>query len=167
MPLPININELVNGRTVEWERIEFREGWNPERTLRNICAFANDFNNWGGGYIILGIAKKNGAPILPPQGLQLNQIEPIQHELNRICRKIIPEYFPIVEPVDFGGKKILILWCSGGSNRPYKAPETLGENSKYFFFIRRYSNTVRPTHDEEQELLSMANRIPFDDQINH
>jgi ATP-dependent DNA helicase RecG len=45
MPLPINIEELINGRTVEWERIEFREGWNPERAIRTICAFANDFNN--------------------------------------------------------------------------------------------------------------------------
>ena len=58
MSLPININELLNGKTVEWERIEFREGWNPERTLRTICAFANDFNNWGGGYIILGVNDK-------------------------------------------------------------------------------------------------------------
>ncbi len=27
MPLPININELIHGSTVEWERIEFKEGW--------------------------------------------------------------------------------------------------------------------------------------------
>ena len=29
MALPINISELINGRTVEWERIELRKGWNP------------------------------------------------------------------------------------------------------------------------------------------
>lgn len=29
MALPVNINELINGRTVEWERIEFKKGWNP------------------------------------------------------------------------------------------------------------------------------------------
>lgn len=28
MPLPININELIHGSRVEWERIvEFKEGW--------------------------------------------------------------------------------------------------------------------------------------------
>ena len=42
MALPININELINGQTVEWERIEFKEGWNPEKIIRTICAFAND-----------------------------------------------------------------------------------------------------------------------------
>jgi predicted HTH transcriptional regulator len=52
MSLPININELINGQTVETERIEFKEGWNPEAILHTICAFANDIYNWGGGYII-------------------------------------------------------------------------------------------------------------------
>ena len=166
MALPINISELLNGKTVEWERIEFRRGWNPERTLRTICAFANDFNNWGGGYIILGIAEHNGRPLLPPRGLELNQIDPIQHELNQYCRRISPNYFPIVEPVDYQGKKILILWCPGGSNRPYKAPDSLGKNPRYFYYIRKYSSTVKPTRDEERELFSMANKIPFDDQVN-
>lgn len=30
MALPINIHELIHGSTVEWERIEFKEEWNPE-----------------------------------------------------------------------------------------------------------------------------------------
>ncbi len=28
MALPINIDQLINGQAVEWERIEFKEGWN-------------------------------------------------------------------------------------------------------------------------------------------
>ncbi|NOY57768.1 MAG: hypothetical protein GXO75_02385 [Calditrichaeota bacterium] len=79
----------------------------------------------------------------------------------------MPNYFPIAEPVDYHGKKILILWCPGGSIRPYKAPDTLGKNPKYFYFIRKFSSTVRPTADEEKELISMANQIPFDDRVNH
>ncbi|HLP47357.1 MAG TPA: hypothetical protein VK469_15505 [Candidatus Kapabacteria bacterium] len=30
MPLPVNIKELINGRAVEWERIEFKEGSNRQ-----------------------------------------------------------------------------------------------------------------------------------------
>ena len=167
MALPINIDELLTGQIVEWERIEFREGWNPERTLRTICAFANDFNNWGGGYIILGVEESKGLPILPPKGLNINSLDKIQQGLNRICRKILPNYFPLVEPVDIQGKKALVLWCPGGSNRPYKAPDSLGKNPRYFYYIRRFSSTVHPTQDEERELLSMSNRVPFDDQVNH
>ena len=46
--LPININDLINTRTVEWERLEFKEGWNLEDVLHTMCAFANDFHNLGG-----------------------------------------------------------------------------------------------------------------------
>ncbi|HEY5510424.1 MAG TPA: hypothetical protein VIK10_05275 [Prolixibacteraceae bacterium] len=50
MALPVNITELLHGKVVEWERLEFKEGWNPEDVLHSVCAFANDINNWGGGY---------------------------------------------------------------------------------------------------------------------
>jgi len=38
MPLPINIHELLRGKSVEGERLEFKEGWNPLGTLHTICA---------------------------------------------------------------------------------------------------------------------------------
>ncbi|MCD6375524.1 MAG: putative DNA binding domain-containing protein, partial [Caldisericaceae bacterium] len=168
MALPLNIEELITGKTVEWERIEFRKGWNPERVIKTITSFANDFNNWGGGYIILGIEEKDGKPVLPPAGIKISEIDKIQKELNALCRKIIPNYFPLVEPVDYRGKKILILWCPGGSVRPYKCPDSLSEKKpRYFYFIRRYSLTVKPTIEEEKELISMSNQIPFDDRVNH
>lgn len=59
MNLPININQLLHGKAVEWERLELKEGWNPEVVLRSICAFANDFHNPGGGYIVVGIQEYN------------------------------------------------------------------------------------------------------------
>ena len=37
MPLPININDLLHGKAVEWERLEFKQGWNPLDTLHTIC----------------------------------------------------------------------------------------------------------------------------------
>ena len=69
MPLPINIHEILKGRLVEWERLEFKKGWNPEAVLHTLCAFANDFHNWGGGYIFIGIEAKQRRPVLPPAGL--------------------------------------------------------------------------------------------------
>ena len=49
MTLPINVDDLITGQSIEWERLEFKEGWNPADFLRTICAFANDINNWRGG----------------------------------------------------------------------------------------------------------------------
>ena len=34
MNLPININQLLNGKAVEWERLEFKEGSNPKVIVR-------------------------------------------------------------------------------------------------------------------------------------
>jgi hypothetical protein len=58
--LPLNIDDLLLGTSVEWERLEFKAGWNPLDTLHTICAFANDFHNFGGGYVVVGVAEKDG-----------------------------------------------------------------------------------------------------------
>ena len=55
MALPINVSDLINRRVIESARIEYKGDWNPEPILHSICAFANDIDNWGGGYIIIGI----------------------------------------------------------------------------------------------------------------
>jgi hypothetical protein len=52
--LPINLNYLLRQRTVEGERIEYKAGWTPGAILRTLCAFANDFENLGGGYVVIG-----------------------------------------------------------------------------------------------------------------
>jgi ATP-dependent DNA helicase RecG len=88
MPLPININNLMSGRIAEWERLEFKKGWNPEPVLHTICAYANDFNNWGGGYIIIGFDEKDSRPVLPPAGLSENQINQVQKELLGLCKRL-------------------------------------------------------------------------------
>ena len=64
MALPLNIDDLIHQRKVEGARIEYKKDWNPEKVLHSVCAFANDIDNWGGGYIILGV-EENGSP--PPE----------------------------------------------------------------------------------------------------
>lgn len=101
MPLPVNINDLLMGKPVEWERLEFKADWNPEDILHTLCAFANDFHNLGGGYIIIGIAEENGRPVLPPAGIDSARIDGIQKELLGLgFNAIIPYYHPLVVPVE-------------------------------------------------------------------
>ena len=167
MPLPINIQELFTGRVVEWERLEFKEGWNPEDVLHSLCAFANDFHNWGGGYLVIGVAEKDGKPILPPKGLEPEQADAIQKKLLELGHKLRPAYHPICEPLTVQGRLLLVIWVPGGDQRPYKAPVSLAkENKEWAYFIRRYSNSVEAKGDDEQELISLANKIPFDDRVN-
>ena len=60
MSLPVNISDLLYQRIVESTRIEYKADWNPEPVLHSICAFANDIDNCGGGYIVLGVEEKDG-----------------------------------------------------------------------------------------------------------
>lgn len=167
MSLPINIDELLQGHTVEWERIEYKRGWNPEAIVHTITAFANDINNWGGGYIFIGVEEIAGKPQLPPVGLELNSLDRIQKELLNISYKIEPYYFPIAQPYAINDKQIMVIWVPGGDRRPYKSPSTLGEKGKHHYYIRRGSSTVIANQQDERLLFEMANRIPFDDRINH
>lgn len=167
MALPININNLVNGKTIEWDRIEFKEGWNPEDILHTMCAFANDINNWGGGYIIVGIAEKDGKPMLPPKGIEEKQIDKIQKELLQLTHLIDPFYAPVTEPVEHMGKRIFIIWAPGGMARPYKVPTTLSTKGQKQYYIRRGSSSVLANHGDIKQLMELAATVPFDDRINH
>ena len=167
MSLPINIPDLFTGRVVEWERLEFKEGWNPEVVVRSLCAFANDFHNWGGGYLIIGVAEQDGKPILPPKGLVAEQADAIQKKLLELAHKIRPTYHPVAVPATIQGKLVLVIWAPGGDQRPYKAPVSLAkDNQEWAYYIRRHASSVEAKGQDEQELIALANKIPFDDRVN-
>jgi ATP-dependent DNA helicase RecG len=166
MALPINIKELVHGKVVEWERLEFKTGWNPEDILHSICAFANDINNWGGGYIIVGIETINGVPQFPPKGIPLAKIDDIQGELVNICYKIQPNYLPITQPYIIDEQHILVIWAPAGDMRPYSGPSTLGNDARRQYYIRAGSRSMVAQGANHTRLIELTAKVPFDDRIN-
>ncbi len=166
MALPINIEDLINGQTVEWERIEFKRGWNPEEIIHTLCAFANDLNNWGGGYVIVGIEENNGKAILPPYGLNQGDLDNIQGEILNLSYQISPNYFPLVQPYVMNNKHILVLWCPAGDNRPYSAPSTQGNKAQRQPYIRFGSRSIIAKDENLRRLQELTARVPFDDRIN-
>jgi ATP-dependent DNA helicase RecG len=166
--LPINLENLLRQRQVEGERIEYKAGWNPDATLRTVCAFANDFENLGGGYVVIGQdCDEAGQPIFPPAGLPGAQLDRIQQELLGYCNLIQPSYFPVLSVERYEGANLLVLWVPGGVNRPYKVPRSVTAKKKeYRYFIRRYASTVEARGEDERELISLAARVPFDDRVN-
>lgn len=169
--LPINVEDLLRQRTVEGDRIEYKAGWNPVHIIPTLCAFANDFENLGGGYVVIGQdCDDTGQPMFPPVGLNDNQLDPIQRELLAYCNLIQPAYFPVLSLERCDGRNLIVLWAPGGQNRPYSAPRDVTATRKqYHYFIRRYSSTVqlKENSDEQRELLSLTATIPFDDRQCH
>ncbi len=170
MALPINITDLINHRVVESARVEYKRDWNPEPVLHSICAFANDIDNWGGGYIIIGVEEENGMPKLPVKGLEKSSIDRINKELLQKCNLIEPRYIPVVEHTIFNGADIIILWIPGGDARPYKCPVTFptekAARAEKAYYIRKLLNTLRANQLEEKELFMLAGNVPFDDRAN-
>jgi len=169
MTLHINIEDLLSARTVESERIEYKQGWNPDAIYRSICAFANDFDNIGGGYIVIGVKEDEATRTAqrPVEGLSTNELATIQQKMIGFNNLLNPVYNPhlFVETVD--DKSIVVLWVPGGPNRPYQVPEVITAREKrYFYYIRKYANSVKANLEEQQELITLANQVPFDDRPN-
>lgn len=170
MALPINISDLINRRVVENARVEYKGDWNPEPILHSICAFANDIDNWGGGYILIGIEEEDGIPKFPIKGLEKNSIERINKELLQKCNLMEPRYLPVVEQITYEGKEIIVLWVPGGPERPYKCPSAFPTEkalkAEKVYYIRKMSNTIKANELEIKELFLLANNQPFDDRPN-
>ena len=172
MALPINVEDLIHQRKVERTRIEYKADWNPEPIIHSITAFANDFDNMGGGYILIGVEEVNGRPKLPLEGLNPDSIDSIQLDLLNKCNFIEPRCIPVIEPYTIDGKEILVLWVPGGEDRPYKCPEKIytqkgADKSPKAYYIRKGARTLKANAREERELISLARDIPFDDRINY
>jgi ATP-dependent DNA helicase RecG len=162
--LPININDLLTAHAIESDRIEFKEGWNPDTIYRSICAFANDFENIGGGYILIGVAEENGRAKRPVLGIDEATIDAIQRKMLEYNNFINPFYHPrlSIEPVD--GKQILVIWVPGSTNRPHQVPDNITAKHKTFhYYVRQYASSVRANLSQQQELIAMTNQVPFDD----
>lgn len=167
MAIPININDLINCRVVESNRVEFKSDWNPTPIIHSICAFANDIDNVGGGYIVIGVEEKDGAPVLPVKGIAQERVDGILKELIGLCHMIEPLYNPVVEPVLFEDRYIIVIWVSGGHGRPYKAAKDVhSDKSTKLYYIRKFSSTIVASPEEEKELFYISTDIPFDDRPN-
>ena len=167
MAIPVNINELINHKVVESTRIEFKSDWNPEPILHTICAFANDIDNMGGGYIVIGVEEENGSPIFPVKGIPKNRVDAIEKKLRECCHYIEPFYQPVAEPFIYDDKYVLVIWVSGGYARPYKASVSLSDKrSDKRYYIRKASSTVIASPEEEKQLYYVSSDIPFDDRAN-
>lgn len=181
--LLINVNDLLSLQGVEKQRVEFKKAWHSRKeggtywqVIHTICAFANDFYNDNGGYIIIGVEEKENWEdqgddrqiILPPLGVPRKDLDRIQKEILGACRAYIkPEYFPILSPEIVESqpgenrKLVLVIWAMASDNRPHTCKES--EKGENIYYIRRGTETKKASPGEIEQLLYLKNKIPFDD----
>ena len=62
--IPIKIETLLEGRKVEQNRIEYKEGFKTSEIVHTICGYASDIAGVDGGYLVIGVKTENGIPVL-------------------------------------------------------------------------------------------------------
>ncbi len=168
MSLPVNIENIVYGKRIESSRVEYKSGWNPTKILHTVCAFANDIEEVGGGYILVGISEEDGLNVI---GLTDSELKKIENELFSICNLITPHYIPGFSVEEIDGKKIAVIWAVSDVNRPFRCPVSIGKkseisNSERACFIRKMSHTIRASQEEELNLLIRRENPSFDSLMN-
>ena len=169
MELEINVEDLLKKEKIESDRIEFKAGWNPDDIYHSICAFANDYNNEGGGYILVGVEEKDGVAVRPVKGITENAIDKIQKDMLGYNNLMAPTYFPRVVPTRIDEQWVLVIVVRTGQQRPYKVPEyvTSKKDRKYNYYIRYLTSSVKANTEQEKELINMSDQTPFDCRANH
>lgn len=170
LALPTNVKNILNMKIVEQSRIEFKSGWDPEPIIHTICAFANDIDNFSGGYIFIGVEEYNGKPILPIRGLGPELIDKIQKELIEYCNKCIePRYIPVIDVENIDGNDFIVLWVPAGSDRPYKCRIDVYSKTNFSttYYIRKGSTTIEARNNDEKELFEIGGLQPYDDRPNY
>ncbi len=168
MSILINIADLLSSQVVEGTRIEYKSDWNPAPILRTICAFANDFENEGSGYIVIGVEEKDGKPIRPVKGYEAKNYDKDCREILNYCHQIQPSYIPRLSLEEIDGKHVLVIWCPAGANRPYQVPDDVtNKHRNYNYRIRFEANSIIPNEEQTTELIQLTAKVPFDDRVNH
>lgn len=163
----IEAEELLPGGTIEPERVEFAADWDPgttgPRVLRALCAFANDFSEANGGYVVIGAARGEERPLPPGRGLTRAEITAARKWICRRCLAFDPPYFPIPCERTVDGRRVLVIRALPSAIRPHRTPKMRGQPARCW--VRRGVATV----DSEQHGYlrryrnDLAARVPWDD----
>ena len=165
--LPINLDDLLHCRGVESERVEFKASWDPDTTgpqvLRTICAFANDYHNLNGGYVVIGVAEEDGRSVLPPVGLSADDIAAAQQWIRGNCNRLDPPYPPILSPEMVGDRLVLVVWAPGSEMRPHRAPDAPRGALRYWIRLGASTVDAEQRGDLIRALVQQTARVPWDD----
>ena len=167
--LPIDIRDLLHGKPVESARVEFKAGWSEQtgfQVLKTVCAFANDFQNLNGGYVLIGVAEAEGRADLPPKGLGAAELDAAQSWIQGRCKAMQPSYVPVLSPEVLDGRDVLVVWAPASGDRPHRAPDGPGRQAVWRYWIRTGSQTVNAEAARKLEaLLEQSARVPWDDRV--
>ena len=112
----------------ESERVEWKENVaNVDDIIKTAVAFANDFSNFGGGYIVCGakeIQDEHGFQKLLAVGLTSSRLKEIEGKMTSVLReKTFPPIVPVVEEIEVDAEHRILVFiiAATGQVHSYRA----------------------------------------------
>lgn len=163
----INLKELSQR---ESERVEWKENVaDIESLVKTSVAFANDFSNLGGGYIVCGAREtidEYGFQKLIEIGLTANRLKEIEGKLlSDLREKVFPSIVPITEEIPVSEEKRILIFIIPASNTAHSYRASGKDSSTYYVRIGRETREAK--NGILRELLIQKKEIaPWDKRIN-
>lgn len=172
--LPIHVADLLNGR-IESVRLEFKKSWDQRTTgpqiIKTVCAFANDYQSLGGGYVVIGVGEPDGGQDVSGKkqvtGLSEEAIDAAQRWLRGRCQgDIRPGVLPIFSPEVVEGRNVLVVRVPTSQDAPHQAAERPhGQRPpRWRFWIRVGAETVDAEAAGQLPALLAKSALPWDNQ---
>lgn len=163
----INLKELSQR---ESERVEWKENVaDIENLVKTSVAFANDYSNLGGGYIVCGARESRdeyGFQKLIEIGLTANRLKEIEGKLlSDLREKVFPSIVPITEEIPVSEEKRILIFIIPASNAAHSYRASGKDSSTYYVRIGRETREAK--NGILRELLIQKKEIaPWDKRIN-
>lgn len=154
----------------ESERVEWKEGnADIEGIIKTAVAFANDFSNLGGGYIVCGakeVKDEYGFQKLTQEGLTASVLNEIEGKvLSGLRDKTTPPIVPITEEIPVSEDKRILVFIIPASKNAHSFRSGSKDSSAYYVRIGRETREAR--NGLYRELLIQKNELePFDKRVN-
>ncbi|MGN0903201.1 MAG: helix-turn-helix domain-containing protein, partial [Succinivibrio sp.] len=164
---PLDINQLINNSYPNIYDIVCIPVFRKTECLHAICALGNDFENRGGGYILIGVKNNFSEGSFAVTGLKDFVGEDLISEIFELTNFILPKISVIPELITFEDKQILILKVKSTHRGPYRARESLSGSSTqsppFFFYIKKGLKIYKASALELETLIIACSLQPFDE----
>ena len=132
----------------ESDQVEWKENVaDIDDVVATLCAFANDWSNLGGGYVVCGAKEErdeHGFPRIVAAGLSASRLKEVEGKVLAVCRdRVFPSVAPMVSelPADSADRRILVFIMP--STRSLRAFRRSDGRTAHFVRISRETREAR------------------------
>ncbi|MBR0091097.1 MAG: putative DNA binding domain-containing protein [Lachnospiraceae bacterium] len=164
-------NEILKNKTAECSYIEYKASeQHPDKILKTICAYGNNYYNNDIQYIFIGVEEENNEeqkaiPVLPIKGIAEKRLEKCKNTVNSLRSFLYPNVAFEVVSNDLDGINYLLVIVKRQTGGPFMVAEKAEKDKKIHLkpgrYVRIEADTRLARVDEEYDLLRKFSNFHF------